>query len=113
MGATIYGGGVDQVGLNEDSIWSGPYQYRPVPDGPEARPIANAMLLAGNISEANDYIMRTMTPVVDSERQFSYFGNLYLDFGHGDSDMENYVRWLDTAQGNAGLSYSYNGANYT
>jgi len=59
MGATIYGGGVDQVGLNEDSIWSGPYQYRPVPDGPEARPIANAMLLAGNISEANDYIMRS------------------------------------------------------
>ncbi|KAM3560102.1 hypothetical protein MY1884_003140 [Beauveria asiatica] len=56
--------------------------------------------------------MNDMMPSVSRERVYSYFGNLHLDFGH-ERGMTNYVRWLDTRQGNAGISYTYNGINYT
>ncbi|KAH0422186.1 hypothetical protein CcaCcLH18_12967 [Colletotrichum camelliae] len=57
-------------------------------------------------------VLREMTPAEKSERQFGYFGNLDLDFGHS-GDLKNYVRWLDTKQGNSGSSYTFGGVNFT
>ncbi|KAJ6442301.1 alpha-L-fucosidase 2 precursor [Purpureocillium lavendulum] len=112
LGATVLGGpGTELIPLNEDTIWSGPLQDRTPPRALAALPRVREMLLAGNISAASNLTMEDILPDQPSERAFSYFGNLALEFGHG--DVEDYVRWLDTSQGNAGVSYTYKDVNYT
>ncbi|OJJ99034.1 glycoside hydrolase family 95 protein [Aspergillus aculeatus ATCC 16872] len=93
IGATIYGGGAEVVGINENSIWTGPFQDRTPLNATETEPL--------------------MIPNNNSPRAYSYFGNVNLDFGHPDEDMSDYVRWLYTKEGIAGVSYSMNGVNYT
>lgn len=114
MSATIYGSLLEVVTLNEDTIWSGPYQDRTPVGGFAALPKVRELLLAGNITGGGDVVLEDMNPPSElkSERSFSYFGNLNLDFGHS-GDADNYVRWLDTKAGNSGVSYTYNGVSYT
>ncbi|KAI1358580.1 glycoside hydrolase family 95 protein [Xylaria arbuscula] len=102
MGATIYGSLSEVITLNEDTIWSGPYQDRTPAGGLAALTKVRELLLAGNITGGGDVALRS----------FSYFGDLNLDFGHS-GDVDNYARWLDTKAGNTGVSYTYNGVNYT
>ncbi|KAK2797010.1 hypothetical protein FQN51_008871 [Onygenales sp. PD_10] len=111
LGATIFGGGNEVVTIAEDTIWSGPLQNRLPANGLEALPKAREMLLAGKITEAGEFIQREMTPVEASERAFSYFGSLNLAFDHPD-DPEDYLRWLDTRQGNSGVSYTHDGVDF-
>ncbi|KAF9870677.1 alpha-l-fucosidase [Colletotrichum karsti] len=112
LGGTVWGGANETLTINENSIWSGPIQDRTPPNALAALPVARELFLSGKITEGGELVLREMTPAEKSERQFGYFGNLDLDFGHS-GDLENYVRWLDTRQGNSGLSYSYDGVNYT
>ncbi|PMB71721.1 Alpha-L-fucosidase 2 [Beauveria bassiana] len=112
IGAAIFGSGNEVITLNEDSIWSGPLQNRMPTRGLQALPKIRQQLVEDDITEATSSIMNDMMPSVSRERAYSYFGNLHLDFGH-ERGMTNYVRWLDTRQGNAGISYTYNGINYT
>ncbi|KAI0866067.1 glycoside hydrolase family 95 protein [Xylaria cubensis] len=114
MGATIYGSLQEVVTLNEDTIWSGPYQDRTPVGGFTALPKVRELLLAGNITGGGDVALEDMNPPSElkAERSFSYFGNLNMDFGHS-GNPNNYMRWLDTRAGNSGVSYTYNGVNYT
>lgn len=112
LGATIFGGGNEIVTITEDTIWSGPIQDRIPANGLGALSTAREQLQTGEITEAGELILRDMTPTEASERDFSYFGNLELAFGHPD-DPENYLRWLDTRQGNSGVSYIIDGVNFT
>ncbi len=73
--------------------------------------LVRQLLLAGNITAGGQLVLQQMTPTESSERAFSYFGN--LNFATGHDSNQNYVRWLDTRQGNSGVSYTYNGVNYT
>ncbi len=112
LGATILGGtGTELIPLNEDTIWSGPRQDRTPPRALAALPRVRDMLLAGNYSAATNLSMEDIFAAEPAERAFSYFGNLALEFGH--DDVDEYVRWLDTRQGNAGVSYMYKDVNYT
>jgi hypothetical protein len=111
LGISVFGGLDEVVTINEDSIWSGPIQHRVPPNGDEyVTPVRN-LLLNGNITEGGDMCLQKMTPTQPSERQYSYFGNLQMYFGHGQS-VENYSRWLDTRQGNIVVSYKYQGVDY-
>ena len=112
LGASVFGGGSETITITEDTIWSGPIQDRVPENGLEALPKVRELLMDGKITEAGQLTLREMSPAEESERQFSYFGNLDIDFGHPDN-LEDYVRWLDTRQGNAGVSYSIDGVNYT
>lgn len=112
LGATIFGGGNDVMTITEDTIWSGPIQDRTPENGLEALPTARELFASGDISGGGKLVLEEMTPAEASEREFSYFGNLNLQFGHPD-DSENYLRWLDTRQGNSGVSYTYDGVNFT
>ncbi|KAM0553331.1 hypothetical protein ACHAPJ_007344 [Fusarium lateritium] len=111
LGATVFGGSSEVITITEDTIWSGPIQHRIPENGLKAFPKVRELLVAGNITEGGQLCLREMTPVEESQRAFSYFGNLNIDFGH--DDTENYVRWLDTRQGNSGVEYTYDGVNYT
>jgi hypothetical protein len=114
MGATVYGSLKDVVTINEDTIWSGPIQDRTPLKGLAALEKARELFMAGDLIAGGDLVMSDMNSPSGTEnmRQFSYFGNLNLDFGHSGS-VQDYIRWLDTKVGNTGVSYVYNGVNYT
>lgn len=113
LGATVYGGGSEVVGINENSIWTGPFQDRISKDPQTALAVTREMLLAGRLSEARQYSMANLIPETFSPRAFSYFGNIDIDFGHEDSGLTDYVRWLDTKEGTTGVSYAYAGVDYS
>ncbi|KAJ0279223.1 hypothetical protein Brms1b_010433 [Colletotrichum noveboracense] len=112
LGGTVWGGANETLTINEDTIWSGPIQDRTPPNALATLPVARKLFLSGKITEGGQLVLREMTPAEKSERQFGYFGNLDLDFGHS-GNLENYVRWLDTKQGNSGSSYAFDGVNFT
>lgn len=111
LGATVFGGSNETITITEDTIWSGPIQNRIPENGLEALPKVRELLKDNKLSEAGDLVQREMTPSEESERQFSYFGSLDIDFGHS-VDTEDYVRWLDTRRGNSGVEYSIDGVDY-
>ncbi|PYH81233.1 hypothetical protein BO82DRAFT_402496 [Aspergillus uvarum CBS 121591] len=113
IGATIYGGGAEVVDMNVNSIWTRHFQDRTPLNATETEPVIRELLLNGSITQGNVLTMAQMIPTNNSPRAYSYFGNINLDFGHPDEDMSDYVRWLDTKEGIAGVSYSINGVNYT
>ncbi|KAH8897080.1 glycoside hydrolase family 95 protein [Thozetella sp. PMI_491] len=113
LAATIYGGGNEVLGINENSIWTDPFQDRVGVNATITQPIVRQMLLDGNITDAQALTMSQMIPSTFSPRSFSYFGNINISFGHADSDMHDYVRWLDTKEGIAGVNYTYEGITYT
>lgn len=113
VGATVYGGGSEVIGINENSIWTGPFQDRIAEDPQAALAVTRETLLAGNLSEARQYSMANLIPKESSPRAFSYFGNININFEHEDSTMADYVRWLDTKEGTTGISYTYGGVNYS
>jgi hypothetical protein len=47
-----------------------------------------------------------------SPRQYNPLGDMTLSFGHG-SGRSDLVRYLDTFQGTAFVTYNYNNINYT
>ncbi|KAL2278141.1 hypothetical protein FJTKL_14945 [Diaporthe vaccinii] len=112
IGATVYAGGSEVVGINENSIWTGPFQDRIAEDPQTALAVAREMLLAGNLSEARQYSMADLILNTLSPKAFSYFGNINIGFGHENSGLTDYVRWLDTKEGTTGVSYTYGGVNY-
>ncbi|KOS20729.1 Alpha-L-fucosidase 2 [Escovopsis weberi] len=112
LGASIFGGVANEViTITEDTIWSGPLQDRTPENGLSALPRVRELLLSGNITAAGQMVLGEMTPEESSERSFSYFGNLNVAFGHGDA--LDYQRWLDTRQGDSGVSYTFDGVDYT
>ena len=101
------------LGINENSIWTGPFQDRIAATALAAGPVVREMLLAGNLSEGREYAYEHMISNVTSPRAFSYFGNIEVDFGHtGGTEMTDYVRWLDTREGTAGVQYVFEGVTY-
>ncbi|KAI2628262.1 glycoside hydrolase family 95 protein [Xylaria nigripes] len=114
IGATIFGSLQEEITISENTIWSGPFQDRTPANGLAVLPTVRELLLAGNITGGDDLALAEMNPPAElaSERSFSYFGNLNIDFGHS-GDVENYLRWLDTKAGNSGVSYTYHGVNYS
>ena len=111
LGASIFGGGDEVITITEDTIWSGPLQNRIPENGLQALPDVREKLLAGDITGGGQLTLQEMSPAQAFEREFSYFGNLDLAFGHT-GELENYSRWLDTRQGNSGVSYTYNGVDF-
>lgn len=113
LAAAVYGGGGEVLGINENSIWTGPFQDRTPANATAYEPTVRDLLLAGNISQGGLLTMADMIPTNNSPRSFSYFGNINITFGHQDSEMEDYIRWLDTKEGVTGVNYTYGGVAYT
>ncbi|KAJ7804649.1 glycoside hydrolase family 95 protein [Mycena olivaceomarginata] len=91
VAASIYGGASEVLGINENSIWTGPFQDRIAATALAAEPVVREMLLAGNLSEGREYAYEHMISNVTSPRAFSYFGNIEVDFGHtGGTEMTDY-----------------------
>ncbi|KAI8625961.1 glycoside hydrolase family 95 protein [Xylariaceae sp. FL1651] len=113
MGATIYGSLTERITINEDTIWDGPLQNRTPVNALSSLSKVRDLLVSGDITGGDSLCLSNMNQGnMGSERQFSYFGDLHLSFGHS-GQTNGYQRWLDTKTGTSGVSYVYNGVNYT
>lgn len=113
VAASIYGGASEQLSLTENSIWSGPWSNRANSKALGALPSIRSLLSIGNLTGAGQSVLENMSGTTYSPRAFHPLGNMTLDFGHSDSSMSSYTRYLDTHQGSGFVTYNYGGINYT
>ncbi|SPO01616.1 uncharacterized protein DNG_04290 [Cephalotrichum gorgonifer] len=112
LGAAIFGSAVEHIVLNEDSVWSGPWQDRVNPSSKTALPKILEFLRAGDITAAGDVAMGDVAANPTSPRAYNPLVSMDIDFGH-DSGLSSYTRSLDTAEGTATVTYTNNNVNYT
>jgi len=112
LGAMVFGGNVEKVVLNENSMWSGPWQDRVNKNARGAADDIWKKLLAGSITAAGQAAMSNLAGDPTSPRAYQPLVNLGADFGHG-SLGSNYTRWLDTLEGTVGVNYTLNGVTYS
>ena len=102
-----------EIILNENSVWNGTFEDRINNASLEALPEVRQLLMNGNLTEAGQLVLRDMAGIPTESRAYSDTNDLVLDFGHFEDNWENYERWLDTLDGNTGLSYDYDGVTYS
>ncbi|RHZ61832.1 glycoside hydrolase family 95 protein [Aspergillus thermomutatus] len=113
LAAAIWGGAIDNITLNENSIWNGPFQDRVNPKAYEGFTESRAMLETGNLSAASDVVLQEMVSIPSSPKAYNPLGSLRLDFGHDASSVENYTRFLDLNKGVAGVRYQVGNVVYS
>jgi hypothetical protein len=110
----IYGSAVEKISLNENSIWSGSFMNRlNSKSGASAVNSIRSQLANGQLTAAGTATLANLDGNPTSPRQYQPLGSMSVDFGHSQNSWSGYYRWLDTAQGNAGVTYTYGGVNYT
>lgn len=112
LGALVYGSATEKVTLNENSIWSGPFQNRANGNSKGALAGIRSLLQNGDITGAGKSTLSNMAGNPTSPRQYNPLADLNVDFGHASGSIKSYTRWLDTYQGNTGVNYLYDNANY-
>lgn len=113
VAASIYGGASEQLSLTENSIWSGPWTNRASSKAFGALPSIRSLLSTGNLTGAGQSVLANMSGTTHSPRAFHPLGSMTLDFGHSNSSMSSYTRYLDTYQGSGFVTYNYGGINYS
>ncbi|ORY14534.1 Six-hairpin glycosidase-like protein [Clohesyomyces aquaticus] len=113
LGALVYGGAVEKVTLNENSVWSGPFMDRVNKNSLGALSGIRTKFQNGDISGANSQIGGSMYGSPQSPRAYNPTVDMSLDFGHDSSKWSNYSRTLDTLMGTATVSYTLGGVTYT
>ncbi|KAM0275895.1 hypothetical protein ACHAQH_007282 [Verticillium albo-atrum] len=106
LGALISGSALEKITLNENSVWSGPFQDRTNPGSLDAFPIVRDLLTKGQYTEAGQLALRNMTANPPTNEWYSVTGDLLLDFGHAEERWSGYERWLDMQTGITGVAYS-------
>ncbi|MEM1450450.1 MAG: glycoside hydrolase family 95 protein [Planctomycetota bacterium] len=104
LGAMVFGGVTEErLQLNEDTVWAGSPSERDRA-GAEALPGIRALLFEGRVVEAQEQAQNALM----SERwvrSYQTLGDIGLTFDHGDAEPTDYRRWLDLANGTAGVRY--------
>ena len=113
LGALVLGSASERIILNEDSVWNGTFKDRTNPNSRESFPLVRQLLQDGDITEAGKLVLQDMSSIPELNKAFSVTNDLLLSLGHSDSSWSNYERWLDTTNGNTGVSYTYDGTEYT
>lgn len=114
LGAMVFGSIAEKFILNENSVWSGPWQNRVNTRSKGALEDIWKNLVNGQITTAGVSALTNMAGSPESPRAYNPLVNLAIDFGHGAiSSVTNYSRWLDTFEGTSGVSYVKNGVTYT
>jgi hypothetical protein len=116
LGAVVHGGyGMEQIGLNEDSIWSGGLQKRVHPNATAAFPKIPEAFSQGNISQADSLWHNDLRGNGTQVRQYQPAGNMMIDFGQNiyNSSVSTYNRSLDLTTGENQVSYIRHDNNVT
>ncbi|RYP12741.1 hypothetical protein DL765_007179 [Monosporascus sp. GIB2] len=113
LGALVTGNAVERLVLNENSVWSGPWEDRVNPKAKWAVAEIRDMLIAGNITSAGELAMSNLVGSPTSPKAYQPLVNLTMDFGHDAAGTSSYTRWLDTYEGTAGVSYQHGGVDFS
>src|ERR1043166_4601036 len=113
LGAMIFGGyAIEQLQLNEDTLYAGsPYD----PNNPEALqalPEARRLIFAGKYKEAHDLVGAKMMAQPIKQMPYEPVGDLRLTFP-GHESVTNYRRQLDLNTAVATVSYQIDSTTFT
>ena len=114
LGAMVFGAvETERLQLNEDSLWHGGPRDRHNPDAAGSLPDIRRLLFAGRIPEAEALARAAFSGLPASQAHYVPLGDLLLESGHDhDEGAASYRRWLDLAEGIAGVAYEVGGVRY-
>ncbi|KAF3906681.1 hypothetical protein ABW20_dc0110181 [Dactylellina cionopaga] len=113
LGAMVYGRTTTELlQLNEDSVWYGGPQDRLPKDALRNLPKLRKLIREGRQKEADALVRAAFFAYPSSQRHYEPLGSLYLDFGHEESQVQNYKRELDIANSRSRVQYLHNGVQY-
>ncbi len=95
LGAMIFASiGTEHIQLNEDSVWYGCHIDRNNPDAIKNLPKIRALLLNGQIREAEKLMTYALSGTPQSQRHYQTLGDMYLSFEGMTGREEEYERSL-------------------
>lgn len=111
IGAMVFGGvELDQLQLNEESLWAG------CPEDPYPENVREhykqfrELNLQGKFIEANQYGMEHLAVSPTAFRSYEPFGGLFLEYNH--KEYSNYQRQLDLETGIHSMTYEVDGKKF-
>lgn len=113
LGGMVYGRvSLENIQLNEDSIWYGDPIDRNNPDALKKLPEIRKLIELGRIKEAESLAALSLSGIPESQRPYQTMGDLFLNFKEQD-DFQDYIRELDLENSVVTVKYKQNEVNYT
>jgi len=123
LGAMVYGHtNIERIQLNDDSLWYGGFMDRNNPSLKDKLPEIRRLILAGEISRAEELILQYMAGSPGGMRHYSLLGELdialnsHLPFAMGwlpnSEGVEAYASDLDLMSGILEIGHTQNGISY-
>jgi len=111
LGAMIYGKtAIEQIQLNEESVWYGGPRDRNNPDALENLAKIRELLQNGRLVEAEKLASMALSGIPETQRHYMGLGDLFLDFDH--QEANDYRRELDLEKGIVKLEYNCHGVKF-
>lgn len=104
---------MEQLKLNEDSIWSGGKRDRINPNASEGFPQVRQLVLDGKISQAEQLAFQTLQGCSLNMPHYMPLGDLTVAWDLPKGTVEHYQRSLDLQTAIQTTSFQLNGAEYT
>jgi len=112
LGAMVYGNpAVEQIQLNEETIWAGSPNNNANPNGLEYIPKVRDLVFQGKYLEAQTLATEKVMSQTNSGMPYQTFGDLRISFP-GHVRYENYYRELSLDSARAVVTYRVDGVNY-
>ncbi|RFU34678.1 hypothetical protein B7463_g1671, partial [Scytalidium lignicola] len=102
----------DTIYLNEDSLWSGGRLYRVNPDAAQAVSEMQGLVVQGRVPEALTIAGFSYVGTPVAQQHYDQLGYITMVMNHS-SEYADYERWMDLADGTAGVYYTVNGTAYS
>ena len=111
LGAMVFGGiAREQIGLNEDTLWSGgPYEPS-TPVGPETHEEIKHLMFEGKYREAQN-LANKLQGTPNSQASYQTIGEVQIDFP-GHEKATDYRRQLDLETAISTVAYDLDGVTY-
>ncbi|MCO5566065.1 hypothetical protein L7F22_019741 [Adiantum nelumboides] len=106
LGLSMYGTGSEKLILNEDSVWNTNFVNRVNPNAKDSWQRVRQEIIDNKYNQAGNDGLANMVPENDEPGRYQNAGFLNVDLGQNQSEMSNYVRWLDTINGITGTNYT-------
>ena len=113
LGAMVYGNvELENIQLNEHTLWSGSPNRNDYPEMSTALPEARRLIFEGKQAEAQKFLEQSVKFSKSSGQLFEPLGSLRLAFD-GQENFTDYRRELDIRRGVATTTYVVDGVRYT
>lgn len=112
LGAMVFGNpAMEQLQLNEETLWAGRPNNNANPDALEYIPKVRELVFAGKYLEAQTLATEKVMAKTNSGMPYQTFGDLRIAFP-GHARYDNYYRELSLDSARTVVSYRVNGVNY-